>query len=75
MDKKTLRNNHKNFAAFSAWLVSSIFMAVTAFQWFGQDFRGYHAAARVILVGGNPYDHHELAPMLLRVTGKMGNNP
>ena len=64
-----------NFAALCAWIIASIFMAISSFLWFGQDFRGYYAAARVVLSGGNPYDYHQLAPVLLNVTGYVGNNP
>jgi len=50
-------------------------MAFLSFDWFGQDFRGYYAAARVLLIGGNPYDYKQLVPILLDVTGRIGNNP
>ena len=50
-------------------------MATSSYLWFGQDFRGYYAAARVLLAGGNPYDYNQLAPVLLAVTGRIGNNP
>ena len=42
---------------------------------YGQDFRGYYAAARVLRESGNPYDYHQVAQVLLELTGKMGNNP
>ena len=64
-----------DFAALCAWLLSSGFMACASFFLFGQDFRGYYAAARLLLAGGNPYDYTKLAPVLLAVTGRMGNNP
>ncbi len=64
-----------NFAALCAWLISSVFMALISFVLFGQDFRGYYAAARVLLTGGNPYDYKQLAPILLEFTGRIGNNP
>lgn len=50
-------------------------MAVIAYTQFGQDFRGYYAAARVLLDGGNPYDYFQVAPILKEVTGRVGNNP
>lgn len=75
MDKKTIFIKRLNFATLSAWLIASIVMAATALLWFGQDFRGYYAAARVIMAGGNPYDYHTLAPVLLTTTGVIGNNP
>lgn len=46
-----------------------------SFLLYGVDFRGYYAAAQVLLSGGNPYDYHQVAPVLLRITGEMGNNP
>ncbi len=65
----------KDFAALCLWLISSLGMAITSFILFRQDFRGYYAAARVLLAGGNPYDYNQLAPILLQVTGRIGNNP
>ena len=50
-------------------------MAVIAYAQFGQDFRGYFAAARVLTEGGNPYDYYQVAPILLETTGHVGNNP
>lgn len=75
MDNKTLLNRRLDFAALSAWLIASIFIAFISLRWFGQDFRGYYAAARAVLAGGNPYDYHTLAPILLEITGRIGNNP
>ena len=59
----------------SAWLLMSITLSAIAFAVFGVDFRGYYAAARVLLSGENPYDYHAVARVLLNVTGQMGNNP
>src|SRR5215211_5612720 len=64
-----------DFAMLSAWLLMSLTLAIIAFAWFGVDFRGYYAAARVLLAGGNPYNYHLVAQVLLEVTGEMGNNP
>lgn len=64
-----------DFAALCAWLIVGISMAVIAYAQFGQDFRGYYAAARVLLEGGNPYDYSQVAPVLQDVTGRVGNNP
>jgi hypothetical protein len=64
-----------DFAACCAWLLGSTLMAGMALLGPGQDFRGYYAAARVVLAHGNPYDYQTLAPMLLSVTGALGNNP
>lgn len=75
MDRKTIFIKRLNFATLSAWLIASVFMAITALLWFGEDFRGYYAAARVALAGGNPYDYHTLAPVLLKITGRIGSNP
>lgn len=41
----------------------------------GDDFRGYYAAARVVLDGGDPYDYRVLSQVLLKTDGFMGNNP
>jgi hypothetical protein len=73
--EKTVWTQRFDFAMFSAWLSLSLTLAVISLVWFGVDFRGYYAAARVLLAGGNPYDYHQVAPVLLEVTGEMGNNP
>ena len=64
-----------DFTILCAWLIVSISMAVIAYAQFGQDFRGYYAAARVLLQGGNPYDYIQVALILMDVTGRVGNNP
>src|SRR5512138_3950227 len=69
------REDLANFAALCAWMITSILMAAVALLEFGQDFRGYYAAARVLLERGNPYDYAQVARVLLDVTGKAGNNP
>lgn len=69
------REDLANFAALCAWIITSILMAGVALLEFGQDFRGYYAAARVLLERGNPYDYAQVARVLLDVTGKAGNNP
>ncbi len=50
-----------DFGTLCAWLITSVTMAVIAYSQFGQDFRGYYAAARVLLEGGNPYDYTKVA--------------
>lgn len=64
-----------DFTALCLWLITSATMAVIAYLEHGQDFRGYYAAGRVLLGGGNPYEYARVADMLLAVTGKAGNNP
>lgn len=64
-----------DFAALCLWLILSAAMAFYVFVQFGQDFRGYYAAARVLLEGGNPYDYNQVARVLVDVTGRAGNNP
>jgi hypothetical protein len=64
-----------DFFALAAWLSLGVWLAVVSFLLYGVDFRGYCAAAHVLLSGGNPYDYHQIAPVLLRITGEMGNNP
>lgn len=64
-----------DFFALASWLGLGAWLAVLSFLLYGQDFRGYYAAAQVLLSGGNPYDYHQVAPVLLRITGEMGNNP
>ncbi len=64
-----------DFAALCFWILASIAFAAYVFVAFGQDFRGYYAAARVLLEGGNPYDYSQIARVLVDVTGRAGNNP
>jgi hypothetical protein len=64
-----------DFAALCLWILASIAFAAYVFLAFGQDFRGYYAAARVLLEGGNPYDYTQVARVLIDVTGRAGNNP
>jgi hypothetical protein len=64
-----------DFTALCLWLIASVVMATYVFLEFGQDFRGYYAAARVLVGGGNPYDYVQVARVLLDVTGRAGNNP
>ena len=75
MENKTRLIKRLNFAALCAYLFASIFMATISVLRYGQDFRGFYAAARVVIAGGNPYDYHILAPILLAITGRIGNNP
>jgi hypothetical protein len=46
-----------------------------AFYRGGIDYRGYHAAAMLVLRGGNPYDYSQLAPILEEIAGFQSNNP
>lgn len=64
-----------DFTALCLWLITSITMGAFAFLEYGQDFRGYYAAARVLLEHGNPYDYAQVARVLVDVTGRAGNNP
>lgn len=67
--------NLLNFAALSSWLIGGLFIATTAGLFFGQDFRGYYAATKVFLDGGNPYNYHVVSDYLFNITGWIGNNP
>lgn len=69
------KENLFNFTALCLWLITSVTMAAFAFLEYGQDFRGYFAAGRVLLEGGNPYDYAQVARVLVDVTGRAGNNP
>lgn len=70
-----MKTRHWNFLAFNLWLFSGLGFAVLSYLYFGQDFRGYYAAALALRQGGNPYDYHLVAGILQQVTGHMGNNP
>ena len=69
------KENLLNFTALCFWLITSVTMAIFALLEYGQDFRGYYAAARVLLEGGNPYEYAQVARVLVEVTGRAGNNP
>jgi hypothetical protein len=69
------KEKRADFAALCAWLITCATMAYIAYSEFGQDFRGYYAAAKVLLAGGNPYDYYQVAPILFETTGRIGNNP
>lgn len=64
-----------DFSALAGWIILSLALAVVAYTKYGVDFRGYYAAVRVLMAGGNPYDYHLVANELLSITGEMGNNP
>ena len=64
-----------DFASLVAFLVLLAGMVWAAFSIYGVDFRGYYAATKVLLNGGNPYDYHQVAPVLLEISGWAGNNP
>lgn len=64
-----------DFAALCLWIAASAAMAGYVFTEYGQDFRGYYAAARVLLEGSNPYEYARVAAVLMEVTGRAGNNP
>ena len=64
-----------DFFALACWLGLGLWLAILSFVLYGKDFRGYYAAARVLVSGGNPYDYQQVAPVLLQITGEMGNNP
>jgi hypothetical protein len=64
-----------DFAALVALICFLLAIGIESYAVHGVDFRGYYAAARVVLAGGNPYDYRVLSQVLLDVTGQMGNNP
>jgi len=76
-----LRRYHRRYgwwldaASLSLLLTTALAAAYAAYRFFGQDFRGYYGAARLVLQGGNPYDYAQLAPVLFQLDGRVGNNP
>lgn len=64
-----------DFASLAALVMLLAGMVWAAFSIYGVDFRGYYAAAKVLLDGGNPYDYHQVAPVLFEISGWVGNNP
>jgi hypothetical protein len=62
-------------AALLTCILVMAFASYAVYVLYGQDFRGYYAAARVALQGGDPYDYDQVALVLERVTGYVGNNP
>jgi hypothetical protein len=61
--------------ALAALILFMLYIGVETYLFHGVDFRGYYAAARTVLEGGDPYDYRIVSRVLLRVTGEMGNNP
>jgi hypothetical protein len=64
-----------DFAALTALILFLLYIWIEVYVWHGVDFRGYYAAARVALDGGDPYDYRIVSQVLLEMTGDMGNNP
>ena len=64
-----------DFAALVTLTLFFVYVGAEVYVLHGIDFRGYYAAARVVLDGGNPYDYRAVSNILLEVTGEMGNNP
>jgi hypothetical protein len=62
-------------AALATLILFLLYIGVDVYLFHGVDFRGYYAAARAVLEGGDPYDYRVVSKVLLRVTGEMGNNP
>jgi len=66
-DAEARRERLASFAALCAWIIGSATMAAIAYSWYGQDFRGYYAAARVLLNGGNPYDYSQVVAVRVKL--------
>jgi hypothetical protein len=62
-------------AALLSLALVALLSGVAVYLHYGHDFRGYYAAARVVLAGGDPYDYRQVADVLLQTTGYVGNNP
>jgi hypothetical protein len=69
----TSRQRLFDFAFLVLWILVSILLAGWSFVFEGEDFNVFHAAARITLDGGNPYDYSELAKAM-QDYGKV-NNP
>lgn len=63
-----------DFAVLWVWFIVTVATGFKSLLSPSVDFRGYYAAARVVVSGGNPYDYGQVAPVLFSVTGFMGNN-
>lgn len=70
-----MQNRHLNLAAQLTFFFTLVGFGFIAFIGGGVDFRGYYAAATLVMRGGNPYDYAQLAPVLKELTGFQGNNP
>jgi hypothetical protein len=64
-----------NASGLLAFALVVVFSSYAVYATYGHDFRGYYAAARVALAGGDPYDYEQVAPALQEITGYAGNNP
>lgn len=67
-------NSILNFVASVIFIFLSIALAILAYSYGGVDFNVYYAAARVTILGGNPYDFNQLAPQIISSAGEI-NNP
>ena len=63
------------FASLAGFILVLVGFGYIAFSRGGVDYRGYHAAAMLVLRGGNPYDYAQLAPVLEEIAGFQSNNP
>ena len=75
MSMPAISRKHLDFAAKLLFFLTLIGFAFTSFLQGGMDFRGYYAAGKLVLRGGNPYEYAQIAPVLEEVTGWRGNNP
>ncbi|HEX8681408.1 MAG TPA: glycosyltransferase family 87 protein [Ardenticatenaceae bacterium] len=78
LEKSVRWRERANFAALVTWLLATLMMAASALFFFGpegHDFRGYYAAGRVFLAGGDPYEFYQIAEVLQETTGTVGNFP
>jgi len=73
--KAKFRPGILDFAFFAAFVLVLVGFGFIAFSRGGIDYRGYHAAAMLVLRGGNPYDYAQLAPVLEEIAGFQTNNP
>jgi hypothetical protein len=63
-----------DFAALTGWLAGSLFMAYSALVFFGQDLRGFYAAAVVLRQGGDVYDFPTVFAAMQSATGLVTSN-
>jgi hypothetical protein len=75
LDLPTRQYRLLNFGLHSFWVLLVVAMIAGSFLNGGVDFRGYYAAGRVLLNGGDPYRYELVAPILEATTGYQGNNP
>ena len=64
-----------DFSALAMVVIVACAMIVSTILWFGVDFRAFYVAGRLTLEGRDPYDYDLAVPLLIELSGSVGNAP